>query len=40
MRGVLGKLGIGEVVLQNFGSERDLSIRFGSSSEENLMKKY
>ncbi|WP_218459970.1 protein translocase subunit SecF [Rickettsia sp. TH2014] len=38
MREVLGELGIGEVVLQNFGSERDLSIRFGSSSEENLMK--
>ncbi|MFY9589301.1 protein translocase subunit SecF [Rickettsia endosymbiont of Halotydeus destructor] len=38
MREVLGGLGIGEVVLQNFGSKRDLSIRFGSSSEENLMK--
>lgn len=38
MREVLGNLGIGEVVLQNFGSIRDLSIRFGSSSEENLMK--
>ncbi len=38
MRQVLGELGIGEVVLQNFGSERDLSIRFGSSSEDNLMK--
>ncbi|MCC8368712.1 MAG: protein translocase subunit SecF [Rickettsia endosymbiont of Oxypoda opaca] len=38
MREVLGGLGIGEVVLQNFGSERDLSIRFGSSSEDNLRK--
>lgn len=38
MRQVLGGLGIGEVVLQNFGSERDLSIRFGSSSTDNLMK--
>ncbi|WP_253308227.1 MULTISPECIES: protein translocase subunit SecF [unclassified Rickettsia] len=38
MREVLGNLGIGEVVLQNFGSERDLSIRFGSSSEDNLRK--
>lgn len=38
MREVLGDLGIGEVVLQNFGSERDLSIRFGSNSEDNLRK--
>jgi preprotein translocase subunit SecF len=38
MREVLGNLGISEVVLQNFGSERDLSIRFGSSSEDNLRK--
>ena len=38
MRQVLRELRIGEIVLQNFGSERDLSIRFGSSSEDNLMK--
>lgn len=38
MREVLGNLGIGEVVLQNFGTEKDLSIRVGVSSEENLMK--
>lgn len=37
MRSVIGKLEIGEVVLQNFGNERDLSIRVGVSSEENLM---
>ncbi|WP_347939285.1 protein translocase subunit SecF [Rickettsia oklahomensis] len=37
MRQVLGDLGIGEVVLQNFGTEHDLSIRFGSSAS-NLMK--
>ncbi|GAB4162497.1 MAG: protein translocase subunit SecF [Rickettsiaceae bacterium] len=37
MREVLGKLDIGEVVLQNFGTSRDLSIRVGVSSEENLM---
>lgn len=37
MREVLGHLGIGEVVLQNFGTSRDLSIRVGVSSEENLM---
>ena len=38
MREVLGHLNIGEVVLQNFGTDKDLSIRVGSSSEENLMK--
>lgn len=37
MREVLGSLDIGEVVLQNFGTSRDLSIRVGVSSEENLM---
>ncbi len=37
MREVLGAIGIGEVVLQNFGTSRDLSIRVGVSSEENLM---
>lgn len=37
MREVLGDLHIGEVVLQNFGSDKDLSIRVGVSSEENLM---
>jgi preprotein translocase subunit SecF len=37
MREVLGGLDIGEVVLQNFGTSRDLSIRVGVSSEENLM---
>jgi len=37
MREVLGNLGIGEVVLQNFGTSHDLSIRVGVSSEENLM---
>jgi preprotein translocase subunit SecF len=37
MREVLGELGIGEVVLQNFGTAHDLSIRVGVSSEENLM---
>lgn len=37
MREVLGELDIGEVVLQNFGSTRDLSIRVGVSDEENLM---
>lgn len=38
MREVLTNLRIGEVVLQNFGSDRDLSIRVGSSSEDSLMK--
>ena len=37
MRTVLGDLEIGEIVLQNFGSDRDISIRAGISSEENLM---
>jgi len=37
MREVLGDLDIGEVVLQNFGTSKDLSIRVGVSSEENLM---
>jgi preprotein translocase subunit SecF len=34
---VLGNLDIGEVVLQNFGTSHDLSIRVGVSSEEDLM---
>ena len=38
MRSVLGDLDIGEVVLQNFGSEKDLSIRVAVSQEENLIK--
>lgn len=37
MRETLGNLDIGEVMLQNFGTSRDLSIRVGVSSEENLM---
>jgi preprotein translocase subunit SecF len=37
MREVLSDLDIGEIVLQNFGSEKDISIRAGVSSEENLM---
>ena len=37
MRTVLNELNIGEIVLQNFGSEKDISIRAGISSEENLM---
>lgn len=37
MREALNDLKIGEVVLQNFGSDKDLSIRVGVSSEENLM---
>ncbi|MDC0865040.1 protein translocase subunit SecF [Rickettsiaceae bacterium] len=37
MRDVLGQLDIGEVVLQNFGTSRDLSIRVGVSDEEKLM---
>jgi preprotein translocase subunit SecF len=37
MREVLGNLDIGEVVLQNFGTSHDLSIRVGVSSEEDLM---
>jgi preprotein translocase subunit SecF len=38
MRTVLSNLDIGEVILQNFGTTRDLSIRVGANSEENLMK--
>jgi preprotein translocase subunit SecF len=38
MREVLTQLNIGEIVLQSFGSPNDLSIRVGSSSEDNLMK--
>lgn len=38
MRHVLSQLDIGEVILQEFGSENDISIRVGVSSEENLMK--
>ncbi len=38
MREALNNLNIGEVMLQNFGSPFDLSIRVGSNSEENLMK--
>ena len=34
MREVLGALNIGEVVLQSFGNENDLSIRIGSSGDE------
>ncbi len=37
MRTVLGDLEIGEIILQNFGSDKDISIRAGISSEENLM---
>ena len=37
MREVLSDLDIGEVVLQNFGSAQDLSIRVGVSDEEKLM---
>tara|TARA_B110000503_G_scaffold91741_1_gene138453 strand:+ start:2754 stop:3671 length:918 start_codon:yes stop_codon:yes gene_type:complete len=37
MREVLSNLDIGEVVLQNFGTSHDLSIRVGVSSEEDLM---
>ncbi len=37
MREALGDLEIGEIVLQNFGSDKDISIRAGVSSEENLM---
>jgi preprotein translocase subunit SecF len=37
MRMVLNELSIGEIVLQNFGSDKDISIRAGISSEENLM---
>ncbi len=37
MRQILGNLDIGEIVIQNFGTSHDLSIRVGVSSEENLM---
>ena len=37
MRQALGDLDIGEVILQNFGSAQDLSIRVGISSEEQLL---
>lgn len=37
MREVLNNLKIGEVVLQNFGNQNDLSIRVGSNSEDTLM---
>jgi preprotein translocase subunit SecF len=37
MRMILNELNIGEIVLQNFGSDKDISIRAGISSEENLM---
>lgn len=37
MRQVLGDLEIGEIVLQEFGNENDLSIRVGVSSEEELV---
>ena len=37
MREVLGDLEIGEVVIQNFGQENDLSIKVGVSSEDDLM---
>lgn len=40
MREVLTKLDIGEVMLQNFGSENDISIRIGNASgETNLTEK-
>lgn len=38
MRTVLAKLNIGEIILQNFGSDHDVSIRVGSSNEDNLRK--
>ncbi|MDR0329173.1 MAG: protein translocase subunit SecF [Rickettsia sp.] len=37
MREVLNNLKIGEVILQNFGNQHDLSIRVGSNSEDTLM---
>jgi len=37
MRMILNELNIGEIVLQNFDSDKDISIRAGISSEENLM---
>ncbi len=38
MREVLNDLKIGEVALQNFGSQHDLSIRVGSNKEDALMR--
>lgn len=37
MREVLNNLKSGEIVLQNFGNQHDLSIRVGSNSEDTLM---
>jgi preprotein translocase subunit SecF len=37
MREVLSGLKMGEIVLQNFGDQHDLSIRVGSNKEETLM---
>lgn len=37
MREILSNINIGEVVLQNFGTSKDLSIKVGVNSEENLM---
>ena len=40
MREVLSKLDVGEVMLQNFGSEKDISIRIGNlAKEEDLTQK-
>lgn len=40
MRDILTKLDIGEVMLQNFGSDKDISIRIGNASgESNLTEK-
>jgi preprotein translocase subunit SecF len=38
MRHILHDLNIGEISLQNFGSDRDLQLRVGNNSEENLTK--
>lgn len=38
MRSKLNELGIGEIIIQNFGSEHDLSIRAGVGKEEDLMR--
>lgn len=37
MRTILGELNIGEVMLQYFGNENDISIRVASNSEEKLL---
>jgi preprotein translocase subunit SecF len=37
MRKILGEIGIGEVILQNFGTARDLSIRVGVDDEKKLV---